>query len=194
MDGGDEGLSARRPAAVVRDLQNAARERARRAQEPALGGRLDVAGEECRTAFGLQTQRQRGVVQREPAGIVGVEDPDAARVRILSAGAWLPDFARGVRVLHPDDTGGLSLNDSSLTLRLEHEGGAALLTGDIEAAAEGRLLRAPGMLASSLLKVPHHGSRTSSGPAFVAAVHPDVAVMSVGADTVSYTHLTLPTN
>jgi len=105
-----------------------------------------------------------------------------ARARILSAGARLPDFARGVQVLNPDDTLGLSLNDSSLTLRLEAEGGAALLTGDIEAAAEGRLLRAPGALASSILKVPHHGSRTSSGQAFVAAVHPHVAVMSVGAD------------
>ncbi len=105
-----------------------------------------------------------------------------ARVRILSAGASLPDFARAVRVLHPDDTRGLSLNDSSLTLRLEADRAAALLTGDIEAAAEARLLRAPAPLASSILKVPHHGSRTSSGPAFVAAVRPDVAVMSVGAD------------
>jgi competence protein ComEC len=105
-----------------------------------------------------------------------------ARVRVLSAGARLPDFARGIHVLHPDDPQGLSLNDSSLTLRLEAEGGAALLTGDIEAAAERRLLRAPDALASDVLKVPHHGSRTSSGPAFVTAVGPDIAVMSVGAD------------
>ena len=105
-----------------------------------------------------------------------------ARVRILSAGASLPEFAPGVRVLHPDDTRGLSLNDSSLTLRLEAEGGAALLTGDIEAAGEDRLVGAPDTLASNILKVPHHGSRTSSGPAFIAAVRPDVAVMSVGAD------------
>ena len=101
-----------------------------------------------------------------------------ARVRVLSAGDPLPDFARDVAVLHPDDPHGLSLNDSSLTLRV----GAVLLTGDIEAAAESRLLRASAPLASTVLKVPHHGSRTSSGPAFVAAVRPVLAVMSVGAD------------
>jgi len=57
-----------------------------------------------------------------------------------------------------------------------------LLTGDIEAAAEARLLGGRAPLASTILKVPHHGSRTSSGPAFVAAVRPEVAVLSVGAD------------
>jgi competence protein ComEC len=97
---------------------------------------------------------------------------------VLSAGDRLPDFARDVAVLHPDDPRGLSLNDSSLTLRV----GAVLLTGDIEAAAESRLLRASAPLASAVLKVPHHGSRTSSSPAFVAAVRPALAVMSVGAD------------
>src|SRR5262249_46830097 len=55
-------------------------------------------------------------------------------------------------------------------------------TGDIEAPAERRLLTAPGRLAATVLKVPHHGSRTSSTPAFVAAVAPRVAVVSVGAD------------
>ena len=57
-----------------------------------------------------------------------------------------------------------------------------LLTGDIEAAAEQRLLADPARLPSLVLKVPHHGSRTSSAPGFVSAVAPVVAVMSVGAD------------
>ncbi|TMA83255.1 MAG: MBL fold metallo-hydrolase, partial [Deltaproteobacteria bacterium] len=57
-----------------------------------------------------------------------------------------------------------------------------LLTGDIEARAEERLLQAPARLRSTVLKVPHHGSRTSSHPAFLAAVSPAVAVMSVGPD------------
>jgi competence protein ComEC len=105
-----------------------------------------------------------------------------AHVRVLSAGAPLPEFARGVVVLHPSDTHGLSLNDSSLTLRLEADGGSVLLTGDIEALAEARLLRRPERLESTILKVPHHGSRTSSAPAFVAAVRPEIAIMSVGAD------------
>jgi competence protein ComEC len=105
-----------------------------------------------------------------------------ARVRVLSAGASLPDFARGIVVLHPDDPRGLSQNDSSLTLRVRGGGGTVLLTGDIEAAAEARLLAGRAPLDGTILKVPHHGSRTSSGPAFIAAVRPVVAVMSVGAD------------
>ena len=43
-------------------------------------------------------------------------------------------------------------------------------------------MRAPGALASRVLKVPHHGSSTSSGAAWVAAVAPALAVISVGAD------------
>jgi competence protein ComEC len=57
-----------------------------------------------------------------------------------------------------------------------------LLTGDIEAGAEAALLPMSARLRACVLKVPHHGSRTSSTAAFVAAVAPRVAVISVGAD------------
>jgi competence protein ComEC len=102
-----------------------------------------------------------------------------ARLRVLDAGAR-PGW--GVEVLHPPPHAGpLTLNDSSLTLRL---GGArgVLLTGDIEARAEAMLLQAPDRVAAPVLKVPHHGSRTSSTPGFLAAVEPRVAIVSVGAD------------
>src|SRR5204863_8337643 len=75
-----------------------------------------------------------------------------------------------------------SLNDSSLTLRVHEGATAVLLTGDIEARAEERLLLAPDRLPAAVLKVPHHGSRTSSTPRFVDAVAPRLAVISVGAD------------
>ncbi len=106
------------------------------------------------------------------------------RVRVLAAGAPLADFARAaVEVLHPPADGGYaSLNDSSLTLRVRAGATAVLLTGDIEIRAEQRLLLAPARLPAAVLKVPHHGSRTSSTPAFVDAVAPRVAIMSVGAD------------
>jgi competence protein ComEC len=105
------------------------------------------------------------------------------RVRIMAAGDQLPAFAGVAAVLHPPPgEAWRSLNDSSLTLRIEHGAVAMLFTGDIEARAERELLRAPGALAAAVLKVPHHGSRTSSAPGFVAAVDPRVAVMSVGAD------------
>jgi competence protein ComEC len=114
--------------------------------------------------------------------IVGAIAASGAHVRVLRAGAPLPAFASATEVLHPPaGAHGLTLNDSSLTLRLTHGGVRLLLTGDIEAAAEEGLTAAPGRLAATVLKVPHHGSRTSSTAAFAAAVAPRVAVVSVGA-------------
>ena len=103
-----------------------------------------------------------------------------AIVRVVAAGDPLPGMP-DVAVLHPPpDAGHTSLNDSSLTLRLGRTG--VLLTGDIERRAEAELLHAPGELRAAVLKVPHHGSRTSSTPGFVATVAPQIAVVSVGAD------------
>src|SRR5262249_25914345 len=75
-----------------------------------------------------------------------------------------------------------SVNDSSLTLAIAWGRAAFLLTGDIEAPAESRLLASDVLAVSTVLKVPHHGSRTSSTPPFVAKVAPRLAVISVGAD------------
>jgi len=72
-------------------------------------------------------------------------------------------------------------NDRSCVLRIETAGAAALLTGDAEARSEMEMLArdAPAVRAQVLV-VPHHGSRTSSTAAFLDAVHPDVALISVG--------------
>ena len=60
-------------------------------------------------------------------------------------------------------------------------GRSALLTGDIEAAQEESLLtRSGSALRSEVLVVPHHGSLTSSTPAFVEAIAPRVAVVQAG--------------
>ena len=71
-------------------------------------------------------------------------------------------------------------NNSSMVLRFDFGQTSILFTGDIESGAERALLANPGGLQSTILKVPHHGSRTSSTPAFVAAVHPAAAVISDG--------------
>jgi competence protein ComEC len=74
------------------------------------------------------------------------------------------------------------VNDTSLVLRLEWRQASFLLAGDIEAVGERALLASHADVQSTVLKVAHHGSQTSSSPAFVSAVRPAVAVVSVGAN------------
>jgi competence protein ComEC len=59
---------------------------------------------------------------------------------------------------------------------------AFLFPGDIEADVEQALVRSGAYLHSTVLKVPHHGSNTSSCRALLDAVSPQVAVISVGED------------
>ncbi|MGD9764222.1 MAG: DNA internalization-related competence protein ComEC/Rec2 [Candidatus Binatia bacterium] len=89
-----------------------------------------------------------------------------------------------VEVLHPGNGARSATdNDRSLTLRLRYGPAAVLLPGDIEAAGEAALVARWGSaLASTVLKVPHHGSRSSSSPTFLAHIAPSLAVVSVGAD------------
>jgi competence protein ComEC len=74
----------------------------------------------------------------------------------------------------------LVANDASLVLRVSYGRTALLLAGDVEARGEEAAVRAGGLRAD-LVKVPHHGSATSSSTDFVAAVAPRLAVISVGA-------------
>jgi competence protein ComEC len=102
---------------------------------------------------------------------------------ILHRGDQLPAYAGIVSILHPPaDWAVPALNETSLTMRLRYGRVGVLLTGDVEARAEASVLVEPAALAATVLKVPHHGSRTSSTADFVRAVGPRVAVISVGAD------------
>ncbi|WP_416336519.1 DNA internalization-related competence protein ComEC/Rec2 [Dechloromonas sp. A34] len=87
-------------------------------------------------------------------------------------------------VLHPvaeQATARQKTNHHSCVLRVTAGDKRMLLTSDIEAADEAALLaRYPGQLAADVLLVPHHGSRTSSTPAFLDAVAPASAVIPVG--------------
>jgi competence protein ComEC len=71
-------------------------------------------------------------------------------------------------------------NNDSLVLRLEHGRLALVLPGDIEAPVERKVLREGNLLPADLLKVAHHGSKTSTTAEWLAAVAPRTAAISVG--------------
>jgi competence protein ComEC len=103
-------------------------------------------------------------------------------VRPLRQGDELSLGADRVRVLAPlaaYKPGKEPHNNDSLVLQLVNGETSVLLEGDAEAPIEAAMLAEPG-LQSTLLKVGHHGSKTSSMPAFIARVRPQVAVISCG--------------
>ena len=73
-------------------------------------------------------------------------------------------------------------NNNSCVLRIGTRSWQILIPGDIEKEAEEELLQrlGPAALAADVLVAPHHGSRTSSGRAFIAAVDPSHVIFSVG--------------
>jgi competence protein ComEC len=92
------------------------------------------------------------------------------------------DGAEG-RVLWPPEHTQLrhASNNNCLVLRLRDGAVGFLLTGDIEKEAEQELVTDGDPLRAAFLKVPHHGSRTSSTEAFLEKVAPEAAAVSVGA-------------
>ena len=73
-------------------------------------------------------------------------------------------------------------NNQSVVARLVYGDFSLLLTGDAEEEAEGMMLAAKRPLSSIVYKVGHHGSNSSSTAPFLAAVQPQISVISVGAD------------
>jgi competence protein ComEC len=92
-----------------------------------------------------------------------------------------------LRVLYPGGTlphgTNSDSNNASVVLRLDYGTVHMLLMGDIETEAGQLLLAAhPADLQAQVLKVPHHGSGTGLSPALLTAIHPSLALISVGAD------------
>lgn len=112
-------------------------------------------------------------------------------VIMVSAGKTI-DLGDGVsiRILWPPSTmpKGFPKNDNntSVVFMLEYNDHRALFTGDEEHQVEETLVRSHADLKADILKVAHHGSRTSSTDAFLRAVHPSLAIISVGEN--SYGH------
>ena len=93
---------------------------------------------------------------------------------------WAPRLAASAgapEVEHVDPV--RTVNDNSLVVEVRYRGRAILFAGDLEAEGEAALVTA-GLAAVDVVKVPHHGSPTSSTPDFVAATAPALAVISCG--------------
>jgi len=89
-------------------------------------------------------------------------------------------LALGGALLTPLPSAAAGRNDAARVLRLEFGRAALLLTSDIEGPGEHALVTSRAPLGAAVLKVPHHGSRTSSSPELLSAVRPAVAIVSVG--------------
>ncbi|MGD2167589.1 MAG: DNA internalization-related competence protein ComEC/Rec2 [Gammaproteobacteria bacterium] len=98
--------------------------------------------------------------------------------RCVAGQRWSRDGVE-FTVLHPPAGSSLRGNDGSCVLRVSAAGSSALLTGDIERAGEAAVV-AGGSVDVDIVVAPHHGSATSSTPAFVAATSPSVVVFSAG--------------
>lgn len=110
---------------------------------------------------------QRAVTQRRVA---------RGTVEALAGGLAL-------EVLHPvAGTATRSRNDGSLVVRATFGATRVLLTGDVETAGESEILRRREPIAATVVKAPHHGSRSSSSRAFVARARPSLVVALLGAN------------
>jgi competence protein ComEC len=134
---------------------------------------------------------------REPAWALRRVERTATSHRVpltaLTSGQRLTWPGLSIDVIAPrqapasiDPNDGTAVNDGSLVLRATTVVGTVLLTGDVELLGQSDLLTGSADLHADVLKVPHHGSRYSV-PAFLAAVRPRVALVSVGAGN-SYGH------
>lgn len=129
---------------------------------------------------GLETdsfvyQRWKEIIKQRQNSIILAQ---AGQRMVLDGGAI-------IEILWPDQEiiGDYSskANNVSVVIKLIYQEAEFLLPGDIEAKVERELVnRAGGLLGSDLLKVAHHGSKSSTIQEFIQSVDPQVAVISVG--------------
>lgn len=110
--------------------------------------------------------RASGASIRRPVDLCGVHEMGGAVVEVLAP--------------CPDSRVDRSPNDNSLVLRVRYRSRAVLFPGDAEREEEGELVSRGVDLRADVLKLSHHGSRTSSTSALLGAVAPSLAVASCG--------------
>ncbi|MBI4138251.1 MAG: MBL fold metallo-hydrolase [Candidatus Wildermuthbacteria bacterium] len=104
---------------------------------------------------------------------------------------WSRNSGDFLEVLYPDDSTFFKgpVNESSIILRVMRRGPRMLLTGDTTRKIERLLAESGADLKADVLKIAHHGSKTSTSQEFLDEVRPDVAVISVGKEN-AYGHPT----
>ncbi|MGI8494671.1 MAG: ComEC/Rec2 family competence protein, partial [Pyrinomonadaceae bacterium] len=104
----------------------------------------------------------------------------------LSRGQIISFDEAKIEVLNPEqdeNPQAESDNNHSLVLRVSYGNRNFLLTGDAEKEAENEMLRSPDFLRSDVVKVAHHGSKTSSTINFINAAQAKIAIISVGKES-----------
>jgi competence protein ComEC len=113
------------------------------------------------------------------------DDSHAPEQRVLERGDVIKGEGYEISVLHPypefytmQENDYVAANNDSLVLRIADTNSSILFAGDVEGEAEEDMLYLGKWLASDVLKVPHHGGRTSAYLPFIDAVNPDIAIIS----------------
>ena len=133
------------------------------------------------SAFADGGQRYGGfaytdALQTARAERVPLRYPRAGDVWRLEDGVTLTFIGPSLPFIQSNNT----INDNSIAFILQYKRFRMLFTGDAGVAAEQRFLSEGVDLHADVLKVGHHGSAYSSSAAFIAAVHPRYAIISVG--------------
>lgn len=101
-------------------------------------------------------------------------------IRDISRGFIWKESMFELKAVHPKPGICRETNEGSITLRVKGLGHSAVLTGDLTVAGEKEILKTGTFLKSDVLKLGHHGSKTSSSVKFLNAVSPQLALISSG--------------
>lgn len=125
----------------------------------------------------LEKTLQRRKIDRFPLN----ENINSQMINGIEISFLNPPAGSAGPVRHPNPAW---LNNQSLVIKLRFKNIVLLLTGDVEKEAEERMVRKGYPLGAHILKVPHHGSSSSSSLIFLEKVKPDHAIISVGERTI----------